>query len=168
MRMAHARPAYENVSLHGDVFSQVSLAFAQSFLPTGGALSAHWQMPFCCALALCAVRTHEKHVRGLRMPGLAYKNDSLLGDITQVTLPIGSAFCLLSLLLSAFCLCYLLPSVCVVFCLLTSCVTLSSSLHGDVFVKINYPSTLCLLPSAFLLGPIRLCSPCSTCLSFQD
>jgi len=102
------------------------------------------------------------------MPGLAYKNDSLLGDITQVTLPIGSAFCLLSLLLSAFCLCYLLPSVCVVFCLLTSCVTLSSSLHGDVFVKINYPSTLCLLPSAFLLGPIRLCSPCSTCLSFQD
>ncbi len=75
VRMAHVRPAYENVSLHGDVFSQVSLAsacplvvpflptgsclcpklpahcwypfcpladaFAQSFLPTGGALSAH-------------------------------------------------------------------------------------------------------------------------------
>ena len=62
VRMAHVRPAYENVSLHGDVFSQVSLAFAQSCLPTGGALSAHWQMPFCCALALCAVRTREKHL----------------------------------------------------------------------------------------------------------
>ncbi len=45
VRMAHVRPAYENVSLHGDVFSQVSLAFAQSCLPTGGALSAHWQFP---------------------------------------------------------------------------------------------------------------------------
>ncbi len=45
VRMAHVRPAYENVSLHGDVFSQVSLASAQSCLPTGGALSAHWQLP---------------------------------------------------------------------------------------------------------------------------
>ena len=27
VRLAHARPAYENVSLHGDVFSQVSILF---------------------------------------------------------------------------------------------------------------------------------------------
>lgn len=37
VRMAHVRPAYENVSLHGDVFTQVSSPLAYS----------------CCLLSRC-------------------------------------------------------------------------------------------------------------------
>ena len=106
--MAHVRPAYENISLHGDVFSQVSLALAQSCLPTGGALSAHWQMPCYSALALCTVRTRKKHVCGPCALGLALS-----------LIPF--------LVMSLWSLCPLaLPSVSVAFCLLASYVALSA------------------------------------------
>ncbi len=115
VRMAHVRPAYENVSLHGDVFSQVSVAFAQSCLPTGGALSAHWQLPLpkaacpllvpflpigrCLSVVPLSLRCRVTSEACVHMPGLAYKFDSLVMSLWP--------FCSLALP-STFCLCCIL------------------------------------------------------------
>ncbi len=161
--MAHVRPAYENVSLHGDVFSQVSVAFAQSCLPTGGALSAHWQLPLpkaacpllvpflpigrCLSVVPLSLRCRVTSEACVHMPGLAYKFDSLLGDVPLAILPFSSPFYLLSLLHSV-----LWPHICL-FPLALS--MKECSLLDEVFVPVSI--SLRALPSAFYLLTSACC-----------